>query len=136
MILESIKRELNWDELKNKLLDRLFSEAVFRPEFINRFDAVVLFSPLSKENLMDISELLLNKTIKKLKEKNIKFVVTNELKEKMVELGYNPSFGAREMKRVIQDKVENPIASALISGELDKGVSFTIDTQDFSVKFL
>ena len=121
IILEAIKTEIAWSEVKQKLLDSLFKEAIFRPEFINRFDAVIVFRPLTKENLLDIAELMFQKLKKNLKEKNIKFVINEPLKEKIVELGYDPLFGARELKRVIQDKVENILASALLSGELKKG---------------
>jgi len=133
LILESIRRDAEW---KEELLNTLFSEGIFRPEFINRFDSVVLFSPLSQENLIDIAQLLLNKTVKGLKERNIDFVVTRELKEKIAEIGYNPSFGARELQRVIQDKIENPIASALIADKLNRGSSFVIDPDSFEINFL
>lgn len=136
MILNNIKKELDWSKLKEELLNHLFSTAVFKPEFINRFDAVVLFSPLSRENLLDISQLLLKKTVKNLEERNIGFVVTDELKMKVVDLGYNPSFGARELKRVIQDKIENPLASALISGSINKGSRFKINPETFEIEML
>jgi len=136
MILNNIKKELDWSKLKEELLNHLFSTAVFKPEFINRFDAVVLFSPLSRENLLDISQLLLKKTVKNLEERNIGFVVTDELKMKIVDLGYNPSFGARELKRVIQDKIENPLASALISGSINKGSRFKINPETFEIEML
>ncbi len=114
-------RVTEWSQVKQKLLDYLFEEAIFRPEFINRFDAIVVFSPLSKENLLDIAELMLQKLKKNLRKKDIEFVITASLKEKIVELGYDPTFGAREMRRVIQDKIENVLASALLSGEIKRG---------------
>lgn len=134
MILDNIEKGLNWVTLKERLLRHLFSTSVFRPEFINRFDAVVLFSPLSRENLLEITQLLLKKIAKNLKERNIEFVITEELKVKIVDIGYNPTFGARQIKRVIQDKVENSLASALISGSLDKGSRFRIDPETFDIR--
>ncbi len=134
MILDNIKANRDWNELKEDLLDYLFKEGMFRPEFINRFDAVVLFKSLTKGNLLDIVQLLLKDICKNLEEKNIEFIITQELKEKIVELGYNPSFGAREIKRVIQGKVENQLASAIISGELKKGSRVIIDPVDFKIE--
>ncbi len=133
MILKALKEKSDWQELKQKMLDYLFEAGTFRPEFINRFDAVVIFKPLSKKNLLDISELIMVKLKKGLKQKGIEFIVTEPLKEKIVELGYDPTFGARQMKRVVQDKVENVLASALLSGELKRGDKVEINPESFSL---
>lgn len=133
-ILRALKEKTEWSQVKKVLLDNLFEESTFRPEFINRFDAVVVFKPLSKENLLDIAELMLQKLRKNLKEKEIELIITPALKEKIVELGYNPAFGAREMQRVIQDKVENILASSLLSGELKKGCRVEIDPENFNLE--
>jgi len=94
----------------------------------------VVFRPLTKENLLDIAELLLEKLKKNLVQKNIDFVITSALKEKITELGYDPTFGARQMRRVIQDKVENVLASALLSGELKRGNRVEIEPEEFKLK--
>jgi len=132
--LEAIKEKSEWLGVKQKLLDFLFQEGTFRPEFINRFDAVVVFKPLSKENLLGIAELLLQKLKANLKEKGIEFVITQALKEKIAELGYDPTFGAREMRRVIQDKVENVLATALLKGEIIRGFKVEIEPENFQLK--
>jgi len=134
IILEAIKQEAEWSGVKERLLNYLFEKGIFRPEFINRFDAVIVFKPLTKENLLDIVELLLQKIKKNLAEKDIEFLVTQPLKEKIVELGYSQIFGAREMQRVIQDKVENILAQALLSGELKRGYRVEIDPEEFKLK--
>ncbi len=136
IILEALKQKTEWFQVKQKLLDYIFEKAIFRPEFINRFDAMVLFKPLSKENLFDIVELMLQNIKKNLKEKNIEFVINEALKKRIVELGYNPVFGARELKRVIQDKVENILASALLSEELKRGdrVEIILEEDKFQLK--
>ena len=133
IILQALKEKTEWSQVKEKLLNYLFERAIFRPEFINRFDAVVVFKPLTKENLLDIAELLLQKLKKNLKEKAIDFIITLPLKEKIVDLGYNPTFGARQMRRVIQDKVENILASALLSGELKRGDKVEV-TEEFKLR--
>jgi ATP-dependent Clp protease ATP-binding subunit ClpC len=133
IILEALEQETKWVEVKEKLLNYIFEKAIFRPEFINRFDEVVVFSPLSKENLLAIAELMLTKLKKNLKKKEIEFTITEDLKEKIVELSYNPVFGAREMQRVIQDKVENIFAQALLSGRINRGDTVKVDSNEFKL---
>jgi len=134
IILEAIEKNKKWEKLKKEMLDYLFEKGIFRPELINRFDGVVIFRPLTKENLLEIADLMLQRLKRNLKEKGIEFVITLELKEKIVELGYNPIFGAREMKRIIQDKVENALAQAILKGDLKRGQSVEVIPGDFSLK--
>ena len=134
VILEALESKMDWPQVKGKLLDYIFDKAIFRPEFINRFDAVVVFSPLSKEHLLKIAELMLKKLKKNLKEKGIELVITAPLMEKIVELSYDITFGARQMKRVIQDKVENVLAQALLSGELQRGNTAEVEPSEFKLK--
>jgi len=134
IILEALREKTEWFKVKQKLLDRLFEEGIFRPEFINRFDATVVFRPLSKENLLAIADLMLKKLKKNLKEKEIDFVITEPLKERIAELGYDPTFGARQMRRVIQDKVENVLAQAILAGQLKRGNQVEVNPADFNLK--
>jgi len=132
IILEALKNKTEWSGIKEKLLDFLFNQGIFRPEFINRFDAVVVFKPLTQENLLDVAELFLSKLKENLAQKEIEFIITPQLKEKIVELGYNPIFGAREMRRVIQDKVEDVLAEALLKNEIKRGMKIEIDPHTIS----
>ena len=134
IILDALRENTVWSQVKEKLLNYCFEKAIFRPEFINRFDAVVVFGPLSKENLLDIAELMLGKLKKGLAEKEIEFMITLPLKEKMVELGYDPTFGARNLQRVIQDNVGNILAKAILSGELKRGNKVEVDPEGFKLK--
>ena len=133
VILEALKMKTPWVEVKQKLLDYFFAQGIFRPELINRFDGVIIFKPLTKENLLAIAELLLQKLKKNLKEKEIEFVITPELKEKIVELGYNPVFGARQMRRAVQDKIENVLAEAILADEIKKGEKVTVEPKNFKL---
>ena len=126
-------QETEWSLVKKTLLDYLFEKGIFRPEFINRFDGVIVFNPLTKENLLDIVGLQLQKLKEGLLKKDIEFIITNPLKEKIVQLSYNPQFGAREMKRVIQDKIENVLAKALLGGEIKRGDRIEINPLTFQV---
>jgi len=121
---------------KDKIFKILFEKNIFKPEFINRFDASVLFHPLTKENLLQISGLMLGSLQKSLKEKEIDFEITEPLKEKIVKLSYKPEFGAREMRRVIQDNVENAIAQALLSEKIKKGDKIEVGPENFEVSVL
>jgi len=118
---------------KKKLLGILIEKGTFKPELINRFDAAVIFHPLTKENLLQIAQLSLQSLKKNLKEKEIDFEITEPLKEKIVELSYKPEFGAREMRRVIQDNVENNIAQALLSDQLKKMDKFQVNPETFEL---
>jgi ATP-dependent Clp protease ATP-binding subunit ClpC len=118
---------------KDQFLEALFEKNIFKPEFVNRFDATVIFSPLTKENLLDISQLTLQSLQKNLKEKEINFEITEHLKERIVALSYKPAYGAREMRRVVQDKVENVVAQALLEDKVKKGDRFQINSDTFEV---
>ena len=134
VILKVLREKTEWSKVKQMLLNYLFEEGLFRPEFINRFDAMVVFKPLSKENLLAIADLMLMKLKKNLREKEVEFIITDSLRGKVVELGYDPTFGARQIRRVIQDKIENVLASALLSGEIKRGSKIEIDSEDFKLK--
>ena len=125
--------EANQPLEKDKLLDELFDKGIFRPEFVNRFDATVIFHPLTKDNLLKIAQLFLKSLQKNLEEREIDFEITEDLKEKIVELSYKPEYGAREMRRVIQDNVENNVASALLSDKIKKGDRIEINSENFDI---
>lgn len=133
IILEAMEDKVSFDEIENKLLDYIFKNKIFRPEFINRFDGMIVFKSLTKDNLVKIAGLLLSKIKRDLAKKDIEFIVTTGLKKKIVELGYSPKFGAREMKRVIQDNVENILAEALLRGNLKRGDSVEVDSEEFKL---
>jgi ATP-dependent Clp protease ATP-binding subunit ClpA len=132
--LDAIENKNPWEKVKEKLLTYVYKTGIFKPEFINRFDKAVVFHPLSKENLIEISNLILSSLKDNLKKKGIELFVTEELKEKIVELSYDPKFGAREMRRVIQEKIENNLAEAVLLGSLQKGNKVEINPEDFQLK--
>ncbi len=131
VIREDIEKNQKLDMVKKDLLDYLLRKRIFRPEFINRFDAVVVFKPLTKESLLGIAGLLLGKLRKNILEKGIDLIITEELKQKIVELGYSPSFGARAMKRVLQNTVENALAKSILDGKLKRGNQVKVDPESF-----
>ena len=108
-------------------MDYVFREGIFRPELINRFDAVVVFKALTKDNLLKIADLRFKKLQQNLLRKQIVLNVTSKAKMKIVELSYNPQFGAREMRRVIQDKIENALAKSFLAEEIKEGDTILIN---------
>ena len=95
----------------------------FKPEFLNRFDAIIEFKALEKEHLLRITDLLLEELALTLKEQSISLQVTNDAKEKIVELGTHPSFGARPLRRVIQEHIEDQLAEVILDYPEVKEVS-------------
>ncbi|ULT58396.1 ATP-dependent Clp protease ATP-binding subunit [Neobacillus drentensis] len=94
------------------ILDSLGS--FFKPEFLNRFDSIIEFNALDKEHILSIVELMVQDLQKTLTEQNIEFSITKETKEKLAELGYHPAFGARPLRRVIQEQLEDKIADFIL----------------------
>ena len=134
IILRALKEGVNFASIKQEIFDELFAKGIFRPEFLNRFDGVILFRPLSEEHLVAIAQLMLTKLQKNLRGKGIEFTITEPLKAKIAQLGYNPQFGARDMRRVIQNKVENALATALLRGTIKRGDTIEIDEESFEIK--
>ena len=100
----------------NALLTR-----TFRPEFLNRLDEIVYYKPLTRDNISKIIELLIASLKERLKEKSLGLEITDEAREKIIEEGYDPLYGARPLKRYLQSKVETVIARAILSGRFGAG---------------
>lgn len=116
---EEQSRKRDYDEMRRKLLKSL--KNTFRPEFINRVDSVVVFHALSKEHIREIVDLELDKVRERLVEKNLQLEITPEGIDLLVQLGYNPEMGARPLRRVIQEKIENQLSDAVLSGTFTSG---------------
>ena len=119
------KEQTEYEKMKEKVLGEL--KKTFRPEFLNRIDATVVFHALSKDHIRQIVDLMLNQVGSSLKEKNITLEVTIEAKDFLGSKGYDPVFGARPLRRAIQDLVENPLSEALLRGEFVAGDTVLID---------
>ena len=112
--------------IKEELLEREL-RTTYRPEFLNRFDDVIVFAPLTREDVVAIAYLLIVKVVERLKAKGIEFTVTDAAVHELAEQGYDPKFGARPLRRVIQDKVENPIADYLLKGQVGRRDTLIFD---------
>jgi ATP-dependent Clp protease ATP-binding subunit ClpB len=109
--------------------------AVFRPEFLNRIDEVVVFQSLTREQLAEIVELQLERLRTRLAERGIELELTDAAKEALAEAGWDPTYGARPLKRAIQRLVENPLALRLLEGEFEDGDSVRVDAADGELTF-
>jgi ATP-dependent Clp protease ATP-binding subunit ClpC len=115
--------------MRERVTDAL--KRTFRPEFLNRLDGVMVFRNLTKEQITDIVDLELGKVRGQLAEQNIRLEVTQEAKELIAEAGYDSEYGARPLRRVIQDKIEDRLSEGLLSGEFKPGdtVAVVLDDQ-------
>ncbi len=116
------------EKAKNSVMTQLHSH--FRPEFLNRVDDIVLFKPLTRENLKGIAGKLLKELETRLAERNIMLKVTEAAKEKIAEEGYDPVFGARPLKRFIQRQIETKAARAIIAGIILPGSIAVVDEEN------
>jgi ATP-dependent Clp protease ATP-binding subunit ClpB len=125
-------RNDNRDEIMAELRSQLFKllRDTIRPEFLNRIDEIVLFQPLTQEEIIKIVDLQLRHVEKMLAEKSIVFSITDGAKEWLGKLGYDPSFGARPLKRVIQKYLINPLSLKLLEGEYADGDTIEVDVDD------
>jgi ATP-dependent Clp protease ATP-binding subunit ClpB len=114
------------DEIQRNIRQRLREEGL-RPEFINRIDEVIIFHPLGREQIKDIVEIQLNRLRPRLAERNITLQLTDAARDVLANEGYDPQFGARPLKRVIQREVENRIARALLDGTIRDGSTVQVD---------
>jgi ATP-dependent Clp protease ATP-binding subunit ClpB len=109
--------------------------SVFRPEFLNRIDEIVEFKPLTKEQLAEIVELQLERLRARLAERGIELELTDEAKQALAEAGWDPTYGARPLKRALQRMVENPLALRLLEGEFADGDAVRVDAKDGELVF-
>ena len=105
--------EQQYGRMKEKVMDEV--KRFFRPEFLNSIDGSVVFHALAKEHIFDIVDLMTSKVQEQLTEKNITMEITHEAKEMLAEKGYDPNFGARPLRRVIQDEIEDQLSEMLLS---------------------
>ncbi len=125
---EAKTREEAYEKMKEKLLDEL--KKAFNPEFLNRIDGVVVFHSLTKEHIRKIVDLMLASVTRQLAEKEIKLEVTAAAKDFLGEKGYDEVFGARPLRRVIQDMVEDRLSEDLLRGKFKTGDTVVVDLKE------
>jgi len=131
VIKQSIGSGVEYQNLRKTLMDHIIDKGVYRPEFINRFTSIIVFSPLSKAEIEQIATLMLKELAETLyHNKGVSLNVTIDAVKYLAEIGFDPQMGARPMARTIQEKVEDMLAKKILNGELNKGDSITISSKD------
>jgi ATP-dependent Clp protease ATP-binding subunit ClpC len=117
--------EKSYESMKNRLLDEL--KRTFRPEFLNRVDDLIVFKPLTEEDIGQIVDLMLNDLAMRIKEYGLQIEVTPEAKRQLAREGYDPTYGARPLRRVIQKRLEDGISEEMLKGYFTAGDTIIVD---------
>jgi len=121
--------KIDMEALTKELLDKVQNENIFKPEFLNRFDSVVAYRPLNLEELKKVVEIKMDQLNKRLEPKQIKVRLTATAKNKLAKLGFDPSFGARALARVMSDTLENLLADKILQNTLKAGDIFEVSEE-------
>jgi ATP-dependent Clp protease ATP-binding subunit ClpC len=119
--------------LRDQLLRRLGEQ--FRPEFLNRIDEIIIFMKLEQQQLCEIAKLMLEQTRRRLHSQGVQLVVTDPAVDWLAERGYQPEFGARPMRRLIQKEVDNHLSNMMLDGRLARGQQITVDAAEDTLRF-
>lgn len=129
------KASVGFNHSQSKTLGILESlNDYFKPEFLNRFDGIIEFNQLSEENLVAIVDVMLGELQDRLNAQDIQMTVSDEAKRKLSELGYHPAFGARPLRRVIQETIEDEITELIIDEEVVSAVEVTVQDNELVVQ--
>lgn len=118
------------EQFEDQFVDELINANIFRPEFINRFDEIILFRPLTKPELMQVVDLLMSGINRGLASRKINVTLTEAAKGLLVDRGYDPRLGARPLRRVVQRSVENVVAQRLLAGSANPGQTIQLDAPE------
>ena len=137
LLMARDERPEHWADLNNVLRDRVMEDLrkSFKPEFLNRVDEMLIFNPLTRELLREIVDIQLKRTAKYLEQQQIEIELTDEAKQRLSELGYDPIYGARPLKRTIQKEVLDPLALGMLDGSIHKGDTVEVDFRDGKAVF-
>lgn len=132
-IREKITAGAKIEDFKEEFIENLISSGEFKPEFLNRFDEICLFKPLSKEDLVGVLDLIIASVNKTLEPQKITVVVDPVAKQILIDKGYDPKMGARPMRRIVQKTVENIVAAAILSGHATPGSTLHITPNEIEI---
>jgi ATP-dependent Clp protease ATP-binding subunit ClpC len=124
---------VTYEKMKENMLDEL--KKTFRPEFLNRLDEIIIFHPLEPEHTRKIVSLMLNSVIERLKERGIELIVSDEAADHLSEEGFDPTYGARPLRRAIQHQVEDSLSEELLAGNVSIGDKVEIYIENGKLKF-
>ena len=127
------KPVLAYEEMKGRLMEEV--KRNFRPEFLNRLDEIIVFHPLEPEHIRRIVDLMISRIGKEIKSKKLYLVLTDSARDLLAQKGFDPTFGARPLRRTIQHMVENPLSEKILEGEFQEGDTVVIDCEDSTIVF-
>ena len=131
LIKEGIEKNTPKEELYKQVIDFIINQSIFRPEFLNRFEKIILFESLKDQELLSATRLIADNMAQRIyQNKNIKISFSNDFIANLIKIGYDPIFGMRSMKRFAQDKIEDAVAKKLITGEWKSGGEFEFTSED------
>jgi ATP-dependent Clp protease ATP-binding subunit ClpB len=133
-VIQELAGEANYPKMKSAVMEIV--QQHFRPEFINRVDDIVVFHPLGKDQLRAIVDIQLGYLRKRLADRDMELIVEDDAKDLLGEVGFDPVYGARPLKRAIQQQVENPLAQRILKGEFGPGSKVRIVARDGQLDFL
>ena len=128
---EENKTTKKYEEIKSSVMSELKKE--FKPEFLNRVDEIIVFKQLTEEEIEKIADLMLETSVSRLNERNIKVKITKEMKKHIAKVGFDPVYGARPLKRAIQNLVEDKLAEEILDGNVKDGDTAKVDYKDDKV---
>ncbi|MEN2994459.1 MAG: ATP-dependent chaperone ClpB [Thermodesulfovibrio sp.] len=131
------KTSEHWQDFKKDLKTKIMEDlrAFFRPEFLNRIDEIIIFNPLTREMMKDIIEIQLKKIRNYLKHRKIDIVITEQAKEYLIKIGYDPVYGARPLRRVLQKYILDALALKLLEGVFKEGDTVEVDLENDKIVF-
>ena len=120
--------EADYETMKEKVMDNL--KKAFRPEFLNRIDDIVVFHPLTADELKQIVGIMMKDLRKRLADRDLSITLSDEALDELAKVGYDPEFGARPLRRAIQNQIEDPLADALLAGQYQAGDTIKVALDD------
>ena len=126
--------ENDYDQMKSRVMEELKKN--FRPEFLNRVDEVIVFPQLNREELLLIVDLFVKRLQERLDDRDLKLTLTTAAKDRLIELGYDPTLGARPLRRVVQREIEDEISERILSGTVSAAQDILVDFVDGTFNFV
>jgi ATP-dependent Clp protease ATP-binding subunit ClpC len=124
---DTTSEDYDWERIRKSIMEAV--KKTFRPEFLNRIDEMVVFRTLRKKELLSIVDLMMDEVVERLREKDINIYVSPEAKDLILEKGFDPKFGARPLRRAIQQMVEDRLADMILDGTLNEGIKVNVNTR-------
>jgi len=128
-----VDEQSNYEKIRDKIMEE--AKRAFRPEFLNRLDDVIVFRPLNKPDLIQILDLEIEKVVQRLKGRNIQLQLDEKAKDFLVEKGYDPTYGARPMRRAVERWLEDPLAEEILKGHLHDNSPIQVTVEDGKLSF-